>query len=77
MLPVVIHFVAPGTIGGLYKPFFPEEGLVSSLEGRAGQGGSGRFADYGPGFELWRSSPSSGSASESRPYRATSRRERL
>jgi polysaccharide biosynthesis protein PslJ len=57
ILPVVVHFVAPGAIGGIYKAFFPEEGLVTSLEGRAGQGGSGRFADYGPGLDLWSSSP--------------------
>ncbi|MGH3024512.1 MAG: O-antigen ligase family protein [Gaiellaceae bacterium] len=57
VLPVVVHFVAPGALGGIYKAFFPEGGLVTSLEGRAGQTGSGRFADFGPGFELWRERP--------------------
>ena len=57
VLPVVVHFIAPGALGGLYKSFFPKEGLVTSLEGRAGQLGSGRFADYGPGFDLWIQSP--------------------
>jgi len=57
LLPFVVHFLAPGAMGGIYKAFFPEEGLVSSLEGRAGQTGSGRFADLGPGFDLWIDSP--------------------
>jgi hypothetical protein len=57
LLPVVVHFLAPGALGGIYKAFFPEEGLVSSLEGRAGQTGSGRFADLGPGFDIWVQSP--------------------
>jgi polysaccharide biosynthesis protein PslJ len=57
VLPVVVHFAAPGALGGLYKSFFPKEGLVASLEGRAGETGSGRFADYGPGLEIWSRSP--------------------
>ena len=57
VLPFVVHFVAPGALGGLYKSFFPKEGLVTNLEGRAGQGGSGRFADIGPGLDLWAESP--------------------
>ena len=57
MLPVVVHFVAPGALGGIWKSFFPEEGLVSSLGGRAGEGGSGRFADYGAAHTLWEASP--------------------
>ena len=57
LLPFVVHFVAPGALGGIYKSFFPEEGLVTSLDDRAGQTGSGRVADLGPGLELWRSSP--------------------
>ena len=57
LLPVVVHFAAPGALGGLYKSFFPKEGLVADLSGRAGQGGSGRFADVGPGFDLWSESP--------------------
>jgi hypothetical protein len=57
VLPIVVHFVAPGALGGLYKSFFPKEGLVTSLEGRSGESGSGRFADYGPGLEIWSRSP--------------------
>jgi polysaccharide biosynthesis protein PslJ len=57
LLPFVVHVVAPGALGGLWKSFFPEQGLVSDLEGRAGQTGSGRFADVGPGFELWKEKP--------------------
>ncbi len=44
-------------MGGIYKAFFPEEGLVSALGDRAGQTGSGRIADLGPGLEIWRTSP--------------------
>jgi polysaccharide biosynthesis protein PslJ len=57
VLPIVVHFLAPGALGGLYKAFFPKEGFVTSLEGRAGQSGSGRFADYGPGLDVWIQSP--------------------
>lgn len=57
LLPFIVHFLAPGAMGGIYKAFFPKEGLVTSLEGRAGQTGSGRFADLGPGFDLWVKSP--------------------
>jgi polysaccharide biosynthesis protein PslJ len=57
LLPFVVHFVAPGALGALYNSFFPEEGLVADLEGRAGQGGSGRLADIGPGLERWSESP--------------------
>ncbi|HEU4450245.1 MAG TPA: O-antigen ligase family protein [Gaiellaceae bacterium] len=57
LLPFVVHFLAPGAMGGIYKAFFPKEGLVTSLEGRAGETGSGRFADLEPGFELWIQSP--------------------
>jgi polysaccharide biosynthesis protein PslJ len=57
VLPFVVHFVAPGALGGLYKSFFPKQGLVANLNERAGQGGSGRFADIGPGLDLWAESP--------------------
>jgi hypothetical protein len=56
-LPVLVHFVAPGAIGGIYKAFFPKQGLVADLGGRAGEGGSGRFADYTPAIRLWEESP--------------------
>lgn len=57
VMPFVVHFVAPGAMGGIYKAFFPEEGLVSSLGDRAGEGGSGRIADLGPGLDIWQESP--------------------
>jgi hypothetical protein len=57
LLPFVVHFVAPGALGGLYNSFFPKEGLVADLNARAGEGGSGRFADIAPGFDLWSQSP--------------------
>jgi polysaccharide biosynthesis protein PslJ len=57
LVPFVIHFAAPGSLGGLYKQFFPREGLISDLNGRAGQGGSGRLADVGPAFTLWSRQP--------------------
>jgi hypothetical protein len=56
-LPFVVHVAAPGAMGGIWKAFFPEEGLVSSLGGREGEGGSGRFADYGIARALWDQSP--------------------
>lgn len=57
VLPPLAHAVAPGTLGALYKSIFPREGLVSDLQGRAGEGGSGRLADVDPGLDLWRDSP--------------------
>lgn len=57
VMPFVVHFVAPGAMGGIYKAFFPEDGLVSALGDRAGEGGSGRIADLEPGLEIWRTSP--------------------
>ena len=57
VLGVVVHVAAPGAIGGLYKSLFPEEGIVSDLTGRAGQGGSGRLADLGPAGDLWAEKP--------------------
>jgi hypothetical protein len=57
VLPVAIHFVAPGSLGGLYRAFFPEEGLIGDVQGRAGEAGSGRFADVVPGLHVWAESP--------------------
>ena len=37
ILPIAIHFVAPGALGGLYKSFFPKEGLIGDVQGRAGE----------------------------------------
>lgn len=57
LLPIVVHFLTPGALGGIYKSIFPEEGLVSDLQGRAGEGGSGRLADLDPGLKIWSESP--------------------
>jgi hypothetical protein len=56
-LPGLAHAAAPGTLGALYKSIFPREGLVTSLQGRSGLGGSSRLADIDPGLEIWRSAP--------------------
>src|SRR4051794_26602928 len=37
ILPIAIHFVSPGALGGLYKAFFPKEGLIGDVAGRAGE----------------------------------------
>jgi hypothetical protein len=52
-----LHFVSPGAIGALYHSFFPKEGLVQDVTGRAGLPGSGRLSDIQPGLDLWHSSP--------------------
>jgi hypothetical protein len=57
VLPIVIHFVAPGALGGLYKSFVPKEGLIGDVQSRAGEAGSGRFADVVPGLRIWTESP--------------------
>lgn len=57
VLPAIAHVAAPGSLGGLYKAIFPQEGLVTGLQGRPGLGGSGRLADIGPGLDIWRESP--------------------
>jgi hypothetical protein len=57
LLPVVVHFAAPGALGGLYKSLVPNETLTQDLTERAGQSGSGRFADIEPGLALWEEKP--------------------
>jgi hypothetical protein len=58
LLPFFVHFAAPGALGGIWKAFFPKDGFVSSLgTGRAGQAGSGRFADFSAATTLWQESP--------------------
>jgi polysaccharide biosynthesis protein PslJ len=60
LVPFIIHFAAPGSLGGLYKQFFPKDGLINDLNGRAGQGGSGRLADVSPAFRIWLRQPITG-----------------
>lgn len=57
ILPFAMHFAVPGALGGIYKAFFPQEGLAADLTTRPGEAGSGRFADFGPGLRLWSQEP--------------------
>lgn len=59
VLPVFVHAVAPGAMGGLLKSFGDQQGttFINSFYGRAGESGSGRLADIAPAFDLWSSSP--------------------
>jgi hypothetical protein len=57
VLPFAIHFAVPGALGGIYKAFFPAQGLGSDLYVRSGESGSGRFADIEPGIRLWEAAP--------------------
>jgi hypothetical protein len=57
ILPVAVHFLSPGALGGIYKSFFPQEGLFSTADNRAGLPGSGRLSDIRPGLEIWSQSP--------------------
>jgi hypothetical protein len=58
VFPVVIKFAVPGALGGIWNAFFPEQGLLEAdLYSRPGEGGSGRFADIGPGLTLWSYAP--------------------
>jgi O-antigen ligase len=67
-LPVIVHFVAPGAMGAIWKAFFPKEGLISSLGGREGETGSGRFSDYGAARALWEEAPLFGNGPGSLAY---------
>jgi hypothetical protein len=61
--PVIIvfagftHYAAPGAISHMYWALTPEEGLVAEQQGRAGQAGSGRVADFRPGIDRWLDKP--------------------
>jgi polysaccharide biosynthesis protein PslJ len=57
MLIAVTHFASPGAVSHLYKRFNPKGGLVGQQQVRAGETGSGRLADLGPGLERWVGSP--------------------
>ena len=46
----VIHIVMPGLIGGMYKAFFPSQGLVAEQGGAPV--GSSRVASLGPGLHV-------------------------
>ncbi len=57
VLFVLAHFAAPGSVTHLYRRFEPKSGLVGQLQSRAGQRGSGRLADLGPGLSRWSGAP--------------------
>jgi hypothetical protein len=48
---VIVHFAAPGALGGIHSAFTPKEGLVAQQTTNAGETGSGRVADLGPSLE--------------------------
>lgn len=52
-----IHVASPSTLGDLYHAFLPKSGLIGEQETRAGLTGSGRLADLGPGFRMWKAKP--------------------
>ena len=59
VLPIVAHVAAPGALGSLSHAFGIGGGrpLIESVQGRAGQPGSGRLDDIEPGIDLWSRSP--------------------
>jgi O-antigen ligase len=54
---VLIHLALPGTLGSLKNSFMPSGGLVAQQKSDAGQSGSGRLADLGPGLRQWQQNP--------------------
>lgn len=54
---VVIHLAVPGTLGSIKNSFMPPGGLVAEQKSQAGQSGSGRLADLGPGIREWKRQP--------------------
>jgi hypothetical protein len=59
LIPViaVVHVAAPGAIGHLYRAFHPRGGVFAQQQQRAGENGSGRLADIGPGLREWETAP--------------------
>lgn len=56
-IPLLVPVLAPGALRELHAAFTPEGGLVSEQEVRAGEQGSGRVADLGPGLRRWLEHP--------------------
>jgi len=54
---VVVHVALPGTLGSIKNSFMPPGGLVKQQQSQAGDSGSGRIADLGPGLREWRQKP--------------------
>jgi hypothetical protein len=57
VVPVVIHFVLPGTLGAIRQSFMPQGGLVAEQQAGADTVGSGRLADLSAGLEVWQRQP--------------------
>jgi polysaccharide biosynthesis protein PslJ len=59
LLPLLLaaHVAVPGAIGGLKNAFFPTGGIVAEQQAQAGELGSGRLADLGPGLREARRTP--------------------
>ena len=59
VIPIIAHAAAPGALGSLAHSLGIGGGkpLIESVQGRAGQSGSGRLDDIEPGLELWSRSP--------------------
>ena len=53
LLPSSIHFVAPGAIGGIYKAFFPREGLVGDSAGVRARAARADSRTSCPGSTFW------------------------
>jgi hypothetical protein len=62
VLPFLVKVAAPGSLRTLYAAFTPDEGLLAQQRVRAGEQGSGRIADLGPGLSLWADRPILGRA---------------
>jgi O-antigen ligase len=54
---LVVHVALPGTVGPLYHSFFPQGGLLAEQRASAGTRGSGRIADVGPSFGVFKQHP--------------------
>jgi hypothetical protein len=57
---VVVHFVAPGALGGLKNAFFPAGGLIAEQKGNYSYNSSNRLADAGPALDEWWQRPYAG-----------------
>ena len=69
VLLVLVHFAAPRTLSGLYHALSPRGGIVAQQQLRAGNVGSGRLADIGPGLRMWEATPVFGQGPGTSPVR--------
>jgi len=70
VLLVMTHFARPGALKALYHAFTPKQGLLVQQQGRAGEVGSGRISDIGPGLRRWSADPLFGHGLGTNPTRA-------